>query len=319
MSDRRIMTRESARRGLGISLALVLSSMAWSVPKPTDEPEPIAVPGIENVFRVGPSIFSGGEPRGPEDFAALRKLGIKTVLSVDGSSPDVEDAREAGLRYVHLPIGYDGVPRPQAIRIIQAARSLPGPIYIHCHHGKHRGPAAVAVCGLALEGWSETKAIAWLEQAGTSHDYRGLYESVADFRPPTAEELEGAGTEFPESATVPELVEAMVAIDARWDALKAVQKAGYRTPADHPDVDPPHEALQLAELFRESARMEEVGVRGKAFRRGLEAADLAATVLEAALRGYDDAETAKARAEVESAFAAVSKRCTDCHARHRDN
>ena len=45
---------------------------------------------------------------------------MRTVISVDGARPDVVRAHSFGLRYVHLPIGYDGVPREQALRIARA-------------------------------------------------------------------------------------------------------------------------------------------------------------------------------------------------------
>src|SRR5262245_9667583 len=86
---------------------------------PAAAPERLDIRGTENSFRVSPRIYSGGEPRGAEAFAALKKLGVKTVISVDGAAPDVEAARKVGIRYVHLPIGYDGIPREQSVRIIK--------------------------------------------------------------------------------------------------------------------------------------------------------------------------------------------------------
>ena len=77
-----------------------------------------------------------------------------------------------------------------------------------------------------------------MEQAGTSPDYRGLYASAREFVPPSAEELERAGEEFPERAKVPALVEMMVQVDERWDHLKAVQKAGFKAPPDQPGHRP---------------------------------------------------------------------------------
>ena len=74
-------------------------------------PERLDLPGLENVYRLGPQLYSGGEPRGEEAFAALRALGIKTAISVDGATPDTETAQKFGIRYVHLPVGYDGIPR----------------------------------------------------------------------------------------------------------------------------------------------------------------------------------------------------------------
>jgi protein tyrosine phosphatase (PTP) superfamily phosphohydrolase (DUF442 family) len=252
-------------------------------------------------------------------FSELRKLGIRTVISVDGATPDVEAARRMGLRYVHLPVGYDGVPREQAIRIIKAAQTLPGPVYVHCHHGKHRGPAAVAVCGLATEGWTEGQALSWLERAGTSTDYRGLYAAAKGFVPPTPEELERAGTAFPERAKVPAFVETMVQVDERWDLLKAAQKNGFKAPANHPDIDPPHEARQLAEQFREASRLAEVRAKGEDFLQKMEAAERQATSFQEALREYGKAPLPYSRKGLEAAFVAVGKSCSGCHGRYRDN
>src|SRR5262245_17583207 len=84
-------------------------------------PERLDLPGVENAYRLGPRLYSGGEPRGEQAFAALKSLGIKTAISVDGATPDAETGRRHGIRYVHLPVGYDGIPREQAVRIIKAA------------------------------------------------------------------------------------------------------------------------------------------------------------------------------------------------------
>src|SRR4051812_26105944 len=198
-------------------------------------PERLDVRGIENVYRLSPGIYSGGQPEGPDAFSALKDLGIKTIISVDGSLPNVETARRFGLRYVHVPVGYDGVPREEAVRIIKAARTLPGPVFIHCHHGKHRGPTAAALCGIATEGWSKGQALDWMKRAGTSPDYRSLFATIDRFAMPSTDELAKVGTEFPGRAETPALVEMMVEIDERWDHLKAIREAGFKPPAEHPD------------------------------------------------------------------------------------
>jgi protein tyrosine phosphatase (PTP) superfamily phosphohydrolase (DUF442 family) len=282
-------------------------------------PERLNIRGIENAYRLSPRLYSGGQPQGAESLSALKDLGIRTIISVDGAAPDADAARKIGLRYVHLPIGYDGVPRGQALRIISAVKTLPGPVYIHCHHGKHRGPAAAAVCARATEVWTKEQAAAWLKQAGTSPDYRGLYATVQGFDRPSALELERAGTEFPARAAVPALVEMMVQLDERWDHLKAVQKAGFKAPPDNPDIDPPHEALQLAEQFREASRLAEVRARAEDFQRTMEGAERQATTMQEALREYGKAPALNSRREVQAAFTAVAESCSTCHVRYRDN
>lgn len=281
-------------------------------------PERVEIPRTENTFRLSPRIYSGGDPNGVEAFAALKALGVRTIVSVDGAMPDVETARSMGFRYVHLPIGYDGVPREQAVKLVKALKTLPGPVYVHCHHGKHRGPAAVAVCGIALEGWSAENAVAWLKQAGTSADYPGLYASAREFVPPTAEELAAAGAEFPERAIPPALVERMVQVDHGLDRLKAIEAAGFAAPADQPDLDPPHEARQMVESFRELARQDEAKEQGREFLEAAGSAELRATDLESALRTLVEGTSPESTAAAESALRGLEQSCTACHTRYRN-
>src|SRR5690606_25989504 len=138
----------------------------------------------------------------------------------------------------------------EAARLVKALRTLPGPIFVHCHHGKHRGPTAAALGALATEGWDVDRALGWLKQAGTSPQYPGLFATVRSFRPPTDADL-AAVKALPEVVPAAPLVEAMLRIDERWDHLTLVKESGFRQPPGHPDLSPSHEATLLAEHYRE--------------------------------------------------------------------
>jgi hypothetical protein len=210
------------------------------------------------------------------------------------------------------------VPREQALRIAKAVRDLPGPFYIHCHHGKHRGPAAAAVAHLCLdERCGVEAAVAEMRRAGTDPHYKGLYEAPKQFHRPTATELARVPADFPEVAPVAALAQVMVGVDERWDNLKLVKAAGWRVPPDHPDVDPPHEALQLLEQFREAARLPQIKKRPEDFRRWLADAEGAAEELEGALRCGMATGTVDAT-DAEMAFRKVEAACARCHASYRD-
>jgi protein tyrosine phosphatase (PTP) superfamily phosphohydrolase (DUF442 family) len=270
-------------------------------------------PGLHNVLRVSDKLLSGSGPEGDEGFGSLKKLGVKTIISVDGARPDVERAREHGMCYVHLPIGYDGVPRAQALRIARAVRDLPGPVYLHCHHGKHRGPAAAAVAKRCLDATcSAEDAVALLTEAGTATRYRGLYASAEGIERPSDAELDAVSADFPEAAEVNSLVRLMVEMDRRWGHLEQVRRAGWKSPPDHPDLDPAHEAVQLWELYRESARLAEVKERPRDFRRWLADGERSAKRLADALKVPTDF------AATRDAFESSAKVCAGCHARHRD-
>ena len=216
------------------------------------------------------------------------------------------------MRYVHLPIGYDGVPAARVAELARAATAQPGAIYVHCHHGKHRGPAAVGVMCEAVDGWSRERAEAWLRQAGTADDYPGLYRAVSEFQPVTEAQLARVG-ELPEVAETPALVDAMVAIDERFDAVKAAQKAGWKTPADQPDLAPAHEATLLWEHLRELARTEETAKRPADYRAKLADAEAAADAVRKGLRRTD-----RDFAALDTAFKKTQQSCTDCHTAHRN-
>lgn len=213
--------------------------------------------GIHNLFALGTNVFSGSSPDGEEGFAPLAKLGVKTIITVDGAKPNLELAHKYGMRYSHIPHGYDGVGTNTQALLAKAAQTVPGPIFVHCHHGMHRGPAAAAVICMANNGWTPAQGEAWLRTAGTGGNYVGLYQTVREFRPPTAEQLSALPSEFPEAINVSGLVDMMVEIDERWEHLKAVRKAGYQVPKEHPDILPAHEVVILWERYREAQLLPE--------------------------------------------------------------
>jgi hypothetical protein len=302
-------------------VGLALGCQNGTPPPPADggtalavpETGPTDLPGLHNVLRLSDTLFSGSSPDGEEGFRSLRRLAVRTVISVDGARPGVEAARKFGLRYVHLPVGYDGIPRDRALQLARAVRDLPGPAYVHCHHGKHRGPAAAVAVQLCLdERCSVEQAETLLKRAGTDPRYTGLIGLPRSLARPRAAELDRAAADFPEVATVSDLARLMVAIDTRFENFKLIRKADWRKPPDHPDLDPPHEALQLAEQYREAARLPLPG-RPDELRLLLGAAAGRVEELERLLRPVRGTGPA-----VEAVFQQVQSACGACHVRHRD-
>jgi protein tyrosine phosphatase (PTP) superfamily phosphohydrolase (DUF442 family) len=279
---------------------------------------PLQAPGIDNLFRATDRIYSGSQPEGDEAFASLQKLGVKTIISVDGTPPDVERAAKFQLRYVHLPHGYDGIPAETAARLVKAVRTLEGPVFVHCHHGQHRGPAAAGVICQATAGWTPEQAVAWMKRAGTATDYAGLYRANVDFRMPTAEALARVPDAFPSRAEVSGLVDAMVAIDLRWDHLKAAQKAGWRVPTGRPDLVPATEALLLQEAYRELLRDARAQAKGDTFLGLLRKAESDAKDLHSLLASRATMLDATALRRADALSKAAGEACAGCHKKFRN-
>lgn len=267
--------------------------------------------GIHNVFRLSEKLYGGSAPEGEAGFQSLQRLGIQTILTVDGARPDVERARKHGMRYVHIPFGYDGCPTPTANRIVRAVRDLPGPVYLHCHHGRHRSPTAAAFVRIALDGLSNAEAAKEMELAGTGKNYVGLFGGVAAYKPPTRAELNRVKPEFPAVARTPRMTEAMVRIDQRLEGLLLCQKEAWQVPKEHPDLLPAHEALQLRELYAELNRTPEVKQRPAQFQTWMREGEEHGKALEAALEARD-------RALATLLLEKIRGGCGSCHATYRN-
>jgi protein tyrosine phosphatase (PTP) superfamily phosphohydrolase (DUF442 family) len=268
---------------------------------------------LPNAYRLTDKVLSGGQPQGEVAFKQLKELGVRTVISVDGAKPDVELANKYGLRYVHLPHGYDGIPGHRLLELTKAVRELPGPIYIHCHHGKHRSPAASAAACISAGFLNNDQGLGVLATAGTSKDYRGLFQTVREAKPIDAKESHNLKVEFKETVAVPPMADAMIGIEHTHDHLKTIAGAGWKATEKHADIDPPHEALLLREHFTELLRTDETKKQPAAFRRLLEQSETEAKGLEELLRS-----SKPDKQRLDAQFARITARCTSCHQTFRD-
>jgi protein tyrosine phosphatase (PTP) superfamily phosphohydrolase (DUF442 family)/soluble cytochrome b562 len=264
-------------------------------------------PGLQHVLRLSDTIYSGGQPLGDEGFETLRQLGITTVVSVDGARPLVERAHSFGLRYVHIPLGYGGIPAEAGAALARLVREVEAPIYFHCHHGQHRGPAAAAVACLAAGAINHRQALEVLERAGTSRDYQGLWRDVAAYTPPPPE---SQLPELVETAVVRSLAASMAQVDQSFDSMKRSRDAHWRAPVDRPGFDPALEALLIQETLHEAARNLTTS-RDAAFQHGLADAERLAGELQRALKHGE-------LAAAEQHFVRLQHACTACHRKYRD-
>jgi len=272
---------------------------------------------MENVHKLSDNVYSSGGPNGEAAFEILSKLGIKTIISVDGAQPDLVNAKKYGMKYVHVPIGYDALPKDKALIIAKAVKESKGPVLIHCHHGKHRGPAAAAVACVAVNDWTHEQALAWLKQAGTSPAYGQLIKDAGSFEKPQAAELEKIPAEaLPESVAPQPLVDAMLKIDERFDEVQKHFKVAV-------DVKGPDwkkatsDALQLDEDFREFQRLPSVSKLPADFQQFSSDMQKSAAELHAAIEGLATGKV-KDTTTATKLIDRMKQQCTACHQEYRD-
>ena len=189
---------------------------------------------------------------------------------------------------------------------------------MHCHHGKHRGPAAIASMLVGIGIMTPEEGATALRQAGTSERYQGLYHDVENTRMLSVEEIAEAAALVPVAA-VSDFTKTMATIDFHWDHLKLTRKAGWSATNEHPDIDPTHEALLLSEQFQELLRRdketdysEEETAMLEDFRHYLENSVKQSAELESDLRENVPIE------HLEAKFQALKQSCMSCHDAYRN-
>ena len=301
-----------SRRSAVICLSLLFAGGAGCVSVHGNEETKLDRPQAEtqlpqNFRSFGNEIYAGAEPDGLSGFDALRQRGVATIVSVDGAKPNLQLARRFGMNYVHIPIGYDGVNEDQSRSLVRVAREAKRPIYVHCHHGRHRGPTAAALIGLEDGAVTVNRALSLMNKSGTSKDYAGLWESISAFESPSDD------VQLPvlfETYPLDDLVSTMAKMDRILDGLKQSEAIGWQTPQHDPDQNPAQMALLMREWFHELARNPREGHAARMLEQ-LHYAERISRDLENALKvGNSDAIT--------SSFGKLKQSCSHCHSSYRD-
>jgi len=321
---RQISIRSPLRACLMVFTAFVAGSPAvpdeqTEPPAKEFRPKKLNKAHLPNAMQVHSKVISGGLPVGDEGFRELASLNVRTVISVDGTKPDLALARKYGMRYVHLPHSYDGIPAERIAELAKAVRDLDGPVYIHCHHGKHRSPAAAAAACVAAGFIPSLHARTVLIAGGTSDSYRGLYHSVETAHRIDDVALNQLIVEFPEVADVPQMAESMVQIEHIHDRLKSMTQERWNALDLAARKDVVHDALLLKEQFTELLRMPEVISGADNWRQEFEDARVASDRLESRLRALNlSPVSSESFSDTGATLKLVTAGCITCHQKFRD-
>ncbi len=128
--------------------------------------------GLPNLHRVSPTLYRGAQPT-REGLEELRRLGVKTVVSLRAFHGESEAVAAAGL-------GYDRIsfkvwhPEDEDVRrflgiVTDESRQ---PVFVHCLRGADRTGTAVAAYRVCVEGWSREDAIEEMVNGGFEYSPR---------------------------------------------------------------------------------------------------------------------------------------------------
>ena len=124
---------------------------------------PSAFPNIsiKNFGQMDERYYRGAQPE-PGDYAALKALGVNTVIDLRNDPTDYEKkhVEELGMKYVNLPMsGWKYTSDTQVDDFMKVMNDpATGVVYVHCKAGKHRTGLTGAIYRLEKYGWDYDKA-----------------------------------------------------------------------------------------------------------------------------------------------------------------
>ena len=116
---------------------------------------------IKNFGVVNENYYRGSQP-GPEEFAELKRFGVKTVIDLreDYKRHAPAWVREQGMRYFNIPLKASRPATEQETQYFLQLVNDPAnwPVYVHCKGGRHRTGALTAVYRITHDRWTADQA-----------------------------------------------------------------------------------------------------------------------------------------------------------------
>jgi uncharacterized protein (TIGR01244 family) len=117
--------------------------------------------GIENFGKVNDNYYRGSQPDA-EQFADLKKLGIKTIIDLrkDSVAQAVDSARAAGLNYINIPLTTKQAATAEQVKyFLKLVNDQANwPVFVHCKGGRHRTGEMTAIYRITNDGWTADQA-----------------------------------------------------------------------------------------------------------------------------------------------------------------
>ena len=135
--------------------------------------------GLPNLHKVSDALYRGAQPT-EEGYAALKAMGVKTVVCLRESRSNDDAVRQAALEPIHISSdAWDLKPDEVAAFLKVATDPARQPVFVHCRHGADRTGTMCAAYRIAVQGW--TKGEALLEMTRGGFGFHSNFENLVEF------------------------------------------------------------------------------------------------------------------------------------------
>jgi protein tyrosine phosphatase (PTP) superfamily phosphohydrolase (DUF442 family) len=154
-----------------VTVAVDTPAVANSDPPTAEQRDPrwavrLERPGLGNFYQVSSTLYRGAQPT-PQGLAELRRLGVKTVVSLRAFHGERAAVAQSGLSYERISFKV-WHPEDEDMRRLLAIVTDPArqPVYVHCLRGADRTGTAIAIYRICVQGWTREDAIDEMKSGG---------------------------------------------------------------------------------------------------------------------------------------------------------
>ena len=134
------------------------------------------IPGLPNFARVSDKLYRGAQPTA-EGFAALKDMGINTVVNLRAAHSDKNLLEGQGLQYVHISFKPWHPEEEDFVKFLSVVTNPDyQPVFVHCQHGADRTGIMVALYRVTELGWEPGHALEELPNFGFHEVWDDLKE-----------------------------------------------------------------------------------------------------------------------------------------------
>ncbi len=126
------------------------------------------LPGLKNyAVKYDEALYRGGELQKKSAVKTLRKLGVKTIVSITPTDYEREFCRKYRFPLVEIPFEKDnGISEEGLALFLETIRTGTGPFYLHCKGGSHRAGILGAAYRIFILNWPVERALTEYDRLG---------------------------------------------------------------------------------------------------------------------------------------------------------
>ena len=139
--------------------------------------------GLKNFARISDVLYRGEQPTA-EGFRELKKMGVKTVLSLRAFHSDRSGLKGLGMYYKRMGIYTWDFKDDYVVNFLKLVTNPEyQPVFLHCQHGADRTGTLCAIYRCAVEGWKMDDAIKEMHNFGFHKIWSNLKKYLYSIEP----------------------------------------------------------------------------------------------------------------------------------------